>query len=330
MVIVLDVKVFFCFYNWIQISNESYLLVDNGEKYLICFGNGIILGEKFWMFDSGEVFFSFIFLLLFFIVKVIDFIESDCEDCFKVWGIYLDGKLLELDLLDDVKKQKLNYVELLFKVELKDGKLVIIGCLLDYEKYYVFLFFCRICDLLMVKFEDIEIKVNEDGIFWIEIEFCVLIMVSFFVGCDIYFDVFLVFGGELDMVVNLCELSCFESKLLKGKCVGGKKVYFLGIMVVLNDEMIIDDEYLMDVWGMVYWNMNDLYNMIVGQYKVYWLKKYEEIKFVICFDKKRSQVYWEFLLVQNDLFCILILICVSFNLVYVYVQCSGLLVCEVY
>lgn len=45
-------------------------------------------------------------------------------------------------------------------------------------------------------------------------------------GRDIYFDVFLVPGGELDMAVNLRELSRSESKLLKGKRAGGKKVYF--------------------------------------------------------------------------------------------------------
>lgn len=86
---VLDVKAFFRPHNWIQISNESYLLADNGEKYPIRSGNGITLGEKFWMPDSGEASFSLIFPLLPPTVKVIDFIESDCEDCFKVWGIHL-------------------------------------------------------------------------------------------------------------------------------------------------------------------------------------------------------------------------------------------------
>lgn len=58
---VLDVKAFFRPHNWIQISNESYLLADNGEKYPIRSGNGITLGEKFWMPDSGEASFSLIF-----------------------------------------------------------------------------------------------------------------------------------------------------------------------------------------------------------------------------------------------------------------------------
>ena len=43
---VLDVKAFFRPHNWIQISNESYLLADNGEKYPIRSGNGITLGPS--------------------------------------------------------------------------------------------------------------------------------------------------------------------------------------------------------------------------------------------------------------------------------------------
>ena len=43
---VLDIKAFFRPHNWIQISNESYLLADNGEKYPIRSGNGITLGGK--------------------------------------------------------------------------------------------------------------------------------------------------------------------------------------------------------------------------------------------------------------------------------------------
>lgn len=95
-------------------------------------------------------------------------------------------------------------------------------------------------------------------------------------------------------------------------------------------EMITDDEHLMDVWGMVHWNMNDLYNMTAGQYKAYWLKKYEETKSAICSDKKRSQAYRELLLAQNDLLCTLTLTRVSSNLAYAYVQCSGLPAREAY
>lgn len=327
---VLDVKAFFRPHNWIQISGESYLLADNGEKYPVRSGNGITLDEKFWMPDSGEASFSLIFPLLPPTVKVVDFIESDCEDCFKVWGIHLDGKLPELNLPENVKKQNLNYDEPLPKAELKDGKSVITGRLLGYEKHYTLPLSCRVCDLLTAKFEDTEIKVNEDGTFRTEIELYAPTTVSMSVGRDIHFDVFLVPGGELDMAVNLPEMSRCESKLLKGKNSEGKKVYFSGTMAALNDEMITDNEHLMDVWGMVNWNMNDLYNMTANQYKAYWLKKYEEAKSAILSGKKRSQAYRDLLLAQNDQLCTLTLTRVTSNLAYAYVECSGLPAREAY
>lgn len=327
---VLDVRAFFRPRNWIQISNESYLLADNGEKYPIRSGNGITLGEKFWMPDSGEASFSLIFPLLPPTVQVIDFIESDCEDCFKVWGIHLDGKLPELDVPEKVKKLNLNYDEPLPKAELKDGKSVITGRLLDYKKYYALPLSCRICDLLTARFEDTEIKVNEDGTFRAEVELYAPTTVSFSVGRDIHFDVFLVPDGVLDMTVNLREWSRSESKLLKNKRADGKKVYFSGTMAALNDEMITDDEHLMDVWGMVYWNMNDLYNMTAGQYKAYWLKKHEETQSAIRSDQKRSRAYRDLLSAQNDLLCTLTLTRVTSNLAYAYVQCCGLPAREAY
>ena len=327
---VLDIKAYFRPHNWIKISSESYLLADNGDKYLIRSGNGITLDKEFWMPDSGEASFSLVFPLLPPTVKVIDFIESDCEDCFKVWGIYLDGKLPDLDLPENLKKQKLDDKEPLPKAELKDGKSVITGRLLDYKKHYAVPLSCRTCDLLTAKFEDTEIKVNEDGTFRTEIELCAPTTVSMSVGRDIHFDVFLVPGGKLEMVVNLRELSRSESKLLKDKHPDGKKVYFAGNMAALNDEMISDNEHLMNVWGMIYMNMNDLYNMTADQYKTYWLKKYEETKSTILSDKKRSQAYRDLLLAQNDQLCSLTLSRVSGYLAQAFVQCSGLPAREAY
>lgn len=84
---VLDIKAYYRPHNWIRISGESYLLADNGKKYPIRSGSGITLDKEFWMPDSGEATFSLIFPTLPATVKTIDFIESDCEDCFKIWGI---------------------------------------------------------------------------------------------------------------------------------------------------------------------------------------------------------------------------------------------------
>ena len=75
---------------------------------------------------------------------------------------------------------------------------------------------------MTAKFEDTEIKVNEDGTFRTEIELCTPTTVSFSVGRDIYFVVFLVPGGELDMAVNLSKLSSSDIKLMKGMRAGDK------------------------------------------------------------------------------------------------------------
>ena len=45
-------------------------------------------------------------------------------------------------------------------------------------------------------------------------------------GRDIYFDVFLVPGGELDMAVNLRELSRSESKIVERERAGWKESLF--------------------------------------------------------------------------------------------------------
>lgn len=94
--------------------------------------------------------------------------------------------------------------------------------------------------------------------------------------------------------------------------------------------MITDDEHLMDVWGMVHWNMNDLYNMTAGQYKAYWLKNMKKPNLLSVPIRKRSQAYRNLLLAQNDLLCTLTLTRVSSNLAYAYVQCSGLPAREAY
>ena len=56
-----------------------------------------------------------------------------------------------------------------------------------------------------------------------------------------YFDVFLVPGGELDMAVNLRELSRSESKIVERQaCWWKRKSNFSGTMAALNDEMITE------------------------------------------------------------------------------------------
>lgn len=76
---------------WIRISSESYLAAD-GKKYKLTGTRGIEADSLFWMPDSGEASFTLTFEPLPKRTKSFDFIESDCEDCFKIFGIDLTGK----------------------------------------------------------------------------------------------------------------------------------------------------------------------------------------------------------------------------------------------
>lgn len=76
---------------WIKISSESYLAAD-GKKYKLTGTRGIEADSLFWMPDSGEASFTLTFEPLPKRTKSFDFIESDCEDCFKIFGIDLTGK----------------------------------------------------------------------------------------------------------------------------------------------------------------------------------------------------------------------------------------------
>lgn len=78
-------------HNWIRISSESYLQAG-GKRYMLTGAEGITPDSLFWMPESGEASFTLRFEPLPSDTPSFDFIESDCEDCFKLFGIDLTGK----------------------------------------------------------------------------------------------------------------------------------------------------------------------------------------------------------------------------------------------
>lgn len=76
---------------WIKISSESYLQAD-GKKYALKGTQGIEADSLFWMPETGEASFRLSFEPLPRDTRSFDFIESDCDECFKLFGIDLTGK----------------------------------------------------------------------------------------------------------------------------------------------------------------------------------------------------------------------------------------------
>lgn len=74
--------------NWIRIDSGTYL--QSGDKKWHLLGSkGIKIHTYHWMPDSGKSSFQLIFPPLDHSLKQVDFIESDCNDCFKIFGIQL-------------------------------------------------------------------------------------------------------------------------------------------------------------------------------------------------------------------------------------------------
>jgi thiol-disulfide isomerase/thioredoxin len=75
---------------WIRIVQDSYIKESGTDsKLLLTKADGIKIDEKHWMPDSGKSSFKLYFPPLDPGITKIDFIESDCETCFKIWGISL-------------------------------------------------------------------------------------------------------------------------------------------------------------------------------------------------------------------------------------------------
>jgi len=76
--------------NWIRIDKETYIRESGSdEKLLITSAEGINLDEETYMPESGTISFKLFFPPLNPKITKIDFIESDCPNCFKIWGIHL-------------------------------------------------------------------------------------------------------------------------------------------------------------------------------------------------------------------------------------------------
>lgn len=317
---VLDIKAFYRPHNWIRISGESYLLGDNGEKYMIRSGNGITLDSEFWMPDSGEASFSLIFPTLPASVKTIDFIESDCDDCFKIWGIPLDGKLPKLVLPAEVKQQKGSGEAALPEAKLKAGKAVLSGVLLDYKKHYQLGVNLYYSNLIGGTDDKIPVQINEDGTFRTEVELHAPTSIGLLTGAGMN-KVFLVPGQETTVIINLREISRLQSRLLKDNKPEGKKLYFAGAMAQLNDELN-SSEWLAAWRGDDF--LKDIYNVSSEQYKAYCLNIYEKVKTSIESDKKLSGACRQLLLIENKYQCVAALNGIASNMIQAFAKYSGL------
>lgn len=229
---VLDVNAYFRPGYWIRIVSDTYLLAD-GKKYMVRTGEGITLDSLFWMPQSGEAEFKLTFEPLPKNTQSFDFIESDCEDCFKIYGIDLINKQPTLLSIPQEYTQKYAH-DKAFNVSLQKGDAVVSGQLLGYRPV--------LGDLNLIYYNPMTgseskfpVKVNADGTFTGTATVyspTQLLLQSKVVTAPIM----VAPGKESKILINLPEIYRANSKLRKDEEPYSKKYYYAGYLANLNTD----------------------------------------------------------------------------------------------
>ena len=206
---ILHIDAFFRAGWWIQIAPDSYIKESGtDEKLLMTKAIGIEPGEKFFMPDSGKTSFKLLFPPLGSEVTKIDFIESDCKTCFKIWGISLipgTSPITESGTPFPINEENKTIPEPFFSTDttIISGK--IYGFLKEMEPYEITIHYP---DPISLSFKESKMVVSEDGSFHGEIP----ISHPSIVFTDKLGPLFLVPGKEIKIHFDLRKKARFESR----------------------------------------------------------------------------------------------------------------------
>lgn len=263
---------------WIKIDAGTYLQTGDSQ-FRVRYGNGIELDKEFWMPESGRASFELVFPPLPEGTQSIDFIESDCENCFKIWGIRIDGRDLDPlapGLLPETPQTDSDAPAETPRIE--RGYAVLKGKLLEYRPAMRFQGGLYASDLMSGKNLEIPFVVNDDGTFRVQMLLYAPTKVSFwspfFQG-----DLILVPGLETEATFNLREIVRRQSKLRHDAPAYGQSVYFKGACAALNNDLAnrpagirltpsSEEEY--------HALLDDIKDMTPSGFKEYWLARYRQ------------------------------------------------------
>lgn len=270
---VLDMDAFYRPGWWIKITSESYLMAE-GKKYMIRSGEGIDLDSLFWMPASGEASFKLLFEPLPKSTKTFDFIEGDCENCFKIWGVDLVNDRIVLSKIPGEFQQTLQS-DADIAVKWKSGKAVVSGKLLGYNPQYGIGVQLGYINPVTMKEEVVPVTPETDGTFRTGIEMCSPGYLYVTYGATQVERLGLIAGPgkESKILINLPEINRMKSRLHRESPEYGKKVMFVGSYAKLNNELnygdLIKSLYTLDF-------MNDIVGMSLPAYYNYVMEKYRK------------------------------------------------------
>lgn len=236
-VTVIDVAAFYTPEYWIRIVSDSYLQAD-GKKYMIRSGEGIDLDSLFWMPKSGEASFTLLFDPLPINTKKFDFIESDCEDCFKIWGIDLVNKRPSLPKLsrEFTKKHK---EETDLKLGWEKGDATVSGKIWGYVPNTLE-WTVMYSNPITGKNNNKPLEIDDKGAFSMKVPIYSPTNLTI-ASKAAYIPIKVAPGKESNIIINLPEFYREGSRLLKEQDSYGKKYYYGGYLARLNNDLANED-----------------------------------------------------------------------------------------
>lgn len=233
----LDIEAFYRPHNWIRIAAESYLFA-NGKKYMIQSGEGIDLDSLFWMPESGEASFTLLFEPLPINTKTFDFIESDCEDCFKIYGINLANKQMPQPKLPR-KFKKEHKEETDLQLGWEKGDATVSGKIWGYVPNTIE-WTVMYSNPITGKNNNIPLEIDDKGAFNMKVP--IYSPTNLYITSKAaYIPIKVAPGKESSIMVNLPEFYRQNSRLLKDQEPYGKKYYYAGYLARLNNDLANED-----------------------------------------------------------------------------------------
>lgn len=262
---------------WIRIDAKSYI-VANGKKLEITGSKGIKLSEECFMDSTGRKSFTLIFPPIDPATKQIDFIESDCDNCFKIWDIELQSKTLtnRIEVPQEIinAREKRDENEILEKPELKAGEALLKGQFFGYKpemKYKVQIY---VENPIGGGQELDEISLKDNGTFEIKVPLICTSQV-YLLAFDYSKRILLTPGKESSVYFDLQKKNQQSANLRIDKCKPTNYIYFTGANASINNQL----SGTTDIYQSQR-NPNQEYKDILGmtaeQYKSYKRKQYEQ------------------------------------------------------
>ena len=223
---------------WYTVSSETYIVV-NGEKHIVKSVDGIEFDEKIKADKSGKAVFTLEFDAIDPDAKQLDFLESDCDKCFKIWGVELKSDVLtnRQEVPQEIKDAAIVTEDgkSLETPQFKAGKATIKGKYIGYVPDMNWVVNIRTFDHITGMEEEFGTPVMEDGSFELQVPMIITTQVIFssasFNDC-----VLLSPDEETTIYIDLQQISCQQAQHRVDKCPESKYVYFGGANAEINNQ----------------------------------------------------------------------------------------------